>query len=116
MSKIYYQEVAETLQTYINNLFNLPPTIPKMEELIRLGTECLKGENESAALDIFRAAFHLLYPLECGKDKKLEYAQTIYSSFCSLNSSGNEYIWECTGEYVTACRDFINNLAGEERL
>ena len=123
MSKIYYQEVAkctedgkleindrETLETYVNDLFNAPPAISKMEELVRLGTVCLKEGNESVALDIFRAAYHLLYPLECGKERKLEYAHTIYRSLCTLNGSDNEYIWESTGEYVIAYRDFINRL------
>lgn len=123
MNKIYYQQVAkctddgkleindkETLEAYVNDLFNAPPAISKMEEMLRLGTACLKEGNESVALDIFRAAYHLLYPLECGKEQKLEYAHTIYSSLCTLNGSGNEYIWESTGEYVTACRDFINGL------
>lgn len=128
MNKIYYQEVAkcteegnleikdkETLEAYVRDLLQAPTAISKMEELIRLGSVCLKEGNESAALNIFRAAYHLLYPLECGKDQKLAYARTIYCALCTLNSSNNEYIWESTGEYVSASRDFIEKLAPGER-
>ena len=129
MNKTYYQEVAkcteegnleikdkETLETYVRDLLQAPTAISKMEELIRVGTLCLKDGNESIALNIFRSAYHLLYPLECAKEQKLAYARTIYRSLCTLNSSNNEYIWESTGEYVTASREFIEKLAPGERI
>ena len=129
MNKTYYQEVAkcteegnleikdkETLETYVRDLLQAPTAISKMEELIRVGTLCLKDGNESIALDIFRAAYHLLHPLECEKEQKLAYARTIYRSLCTLNSSNNEYIWESSGEYVTASREFIEKLAPGEYI
>ena len=76
MNKTYYQEVAkcteegnleikdkETLETFVRDLLQAPTAISKMEELIRVGTLCLKDGNESIALNIFRSAYHLFYPL-----------------------------------------------------
>ncbi len=123
MEKIYYEEVAkcssdgklqitdkEALEEYSRNLRHAPQTISKMEELISLGSFCIKQDYESEALDIFRAAYFLLTPLECSNDRKLQYAHTIYQSFCTLSNSDSEYIWECTGEYIIACREFINGI------
>lgn len=123
MKRIFYQEVArcskdgkleitdkEAFEEYTRDLLKAPQTISKMEELIRLGTVCINQGFESEALDIFRAAYFLLTPLECDNNQKLQYAHTIYQSFCTLSGSMSEYIWECTGEYIIACRDFINGI------
>lgn len=123
MKRILYQEVAscskdgeleitdkEAFEEYTRDLFKAPQTISKMEELIRLGTVCINQGFESEALEIFRAAYFLLTPLECDNNQKLKYAHTIYQSFCTLSDSMSEYVWECTGEYIIACRDFINGI------
>ncbi len=126
MGKIFYQEVAkcsedgklrindiETLENYTRDLIGSPQTISKMEELLRFGTACIKEGHETHALSIFQAAYHLLSPLVCDNCKKLEYAHAIYNAFCTLNSSNNEYVWECTGEFIVACREFINKISPE---
>ncbi len=124
MSNVFYQKVAECakdgnlriedkeeLEIYLKNLFKLPKTVEKMDELLRVGETCMEQGNESAALDIYQNAYHSLSSLECDKESKLKYAQTVLYALSSLNSSQNEYIWESTGEFIHACRDFINSLS-----
>ncbi len=124
MSTIFYQKVAECskngnlkihdkeeLDAYLNSLYKHPKTTEKMDELLAVGKACLDEGNESSALKIYRHAYYFLSPLECSKERKLEYAQTVLYAFSCLNSSESEYIWECTGEFIHACRDFINTLS-----
>lgn len=123
MTKIFYQKVAacskdgslkiqdkEELNIYLNNLFKIPKSINKMEELLHIGKVCMDEGYETTALKIYQNAYHSLSSLECSKEAKLKYAQTVLYALSALNSSDNEYVWESTGEFIHACRDFIEKL------
>lgn len=124
MSNIFYQKVAEcssegelkirddeAFAEYLNDLFNKPRNEECLEELLKLGQLCLDEQKESIALEIFQRAYYSLNVLECSKERKIEHAQKVMHGLCYLSDSDSEYIWECTGEFIHACRDYINNLS-----
>lgn len=124
MSDIFYQKVAEcssegelkikddeAFAEYLNDLFDKPRNEGRLEELLKLGQLCLDEQNESIALEIYQRAYYSLNVLECSKERKIEYAQRVLRGLCYLSDSNCEYIWEGTGEFIHACRDYINNLS-----
>ncbi len=105
----YDSEVGEAL-------FAIPKSLSTMYQLIRFGVDLIESKNEREALDIFQNAYYSLSSLKCSDERKIDLAYQIRSHFLTLNSSDDEYVWECTGEYIHACEHFIKKLNPEEEI
>lgn len=135
MSEVYYKKVVssssegklemisqeslevldqETLEVYLQGLFKLPKSFEQMSELIEFGKKIIGKENDrmdALALRVYENAYHSLSSLLCSDEQKLEFAKLVREGLGYLYHSKCEFVWEETGELLTACEEFIEKLS-----